>query len=210
MRSLLIIICCLTVVRLTIASDDQTEVMRDELNLLIRRVNNLEEALKEKDDEIIGLGTANKELQEKIEEFQNLPFGYFCAFKDQFSTGNSVITYDKLLYSSQFGLEGDSPGINITSGKFLSGFSGTWRVDFSLYTTPDPGEAISIYLYKNGEMITETGFFSSGGSDYEGKTGGRSLLLHLDMGDELYIYTDVTDDPTYNIIFCVSLEQFDV
>ena len=83
-------------------------------------------------------------------------------------------------------------------------------MDFSLYTTPDPGEAISIYLYKNGEMITETGFFSSGGSDYEGKTGGRSLLLHLDMGDELYLYTDVTDDPTYNIIFCVSLEQFDV
>ena len=54
--------------------------MRDELSLLIRRVNNLEEALKEKDDEIIGLGTANKELQEKIEEVQNPPFGYFCAF----------------------------------------------------------------------------------------------------------------------------------
>ena len=77
---LVIAVFCLAGVRLSIAREDQTEEMRDELNLLIRRVNNLEEALKEKDDEIIGLGTANKELQEKIEEVQNPPFGYFCAF----------------------------------------------------------------------------------------------------------------------------------
>ena len=76
----IIVLSCLAGVRFSSATEDQTEEMRDELNLLIRRVNNLEEALKEKDDEIIGLGTANKELQEKIEEVQNPPFGYFCAF----------------------------------------------------------------------------------------------------------------------------------
>ena len=215
LNSLIIAVLCFTGVRLAIgtASDDQNEEMRDELNLLIRRVNNLEEALKEKDDEIIGLGTANKELQEKIEEVQNPPFGYFCAFKDQFSTGNSVITYDKLLYSSQFGLQGDSPGINIISGKFLSGFTGTWRVDFSLWTGPDPAEAIYVFLYKNGVRVPETEFASYRsftGSGYDGNTGGRSVLVHLDLGDELYIGTTTMEEPAVNIIFCVSLEQVDI
>ena len=214
MRILLITaVFCLAGLTVSIAREDHPEERRDELSLLIERFNNLEEALKEKDDEIIGLGTANKELQEKIEEVQNPPFGYFCAFKDQFSTGNSVITYDKLLYSSQFGLEGESPGINITSGKFLSGFTGTWRVDFSLWTGPDPAEAIYVFLYKNGVRLPETEFASYRsftGSGYDGNTGGRSVLVHLDLGNELYIGTTTMEEPAVNIIFCVSLEQVDI
>ena len=100
------------------------------------------------------------ELQEKIEEVRNPPFGYFCSYKYQFSASDSVITYDYLLYSSQFGLQGDSPGIDINTGKFVSGFSGTWRVDFSLRTWPGPGDNIRIYLHKNGEQIPETRFYS--------------------------------------------------
>merc|ERR1712025_1158176 len=102
----------------------------------------------------------------------------------------SVITYDKLLYSSQFGLQGDSPGIDINTGKFVSGLSGTWRVDFSLQTHPNTGEDNYIYLYKNGKQIPETHFYSHGSSAVSGwdaNTGGRSVLLHL--GDELYLAT---------------------
>ena len=124
-----------------------------------------------------------------------------------------MITYDKLLYSSQFGLQGDSPGIDINTGKFVAGFSGTWRVDFSLYTANDPGESIDIYLYKNGELIGETRFISyrsSSGSYHDTNTGGRSVLLHLDLGDELYLGTTTMKDSAYNVIFCVSLEKFDV
>ena len=160
---LLIAVFCLTGVRLSNVRKDQTEEMRDDLSLLIRRFNNLEEAMKEKDNEIKELQeeteearienkelqkkieevrTENKKLQEKIEDIRNPPFGYFCGYKQSYSTSNSVITYDKLLYSSYFGLQGDSPGININTGKFVSGFSGTWRVDFSLRTYPDPGEEI--------------------------------------------------------------------
>ena len=154
-----------------------------------------------------------KELEEKIEEVRNPPFGYFCAYKSSFSTANSVITYDRLLYSSQFGLQGESPGIDITSGKFVAGFSGTWRLDFSLYTLPDPGDDISLYLYRNGEQIPETRFRSTRSSKvsgYDVNTGGRSVLLRLDLGDELYIRTTVMEDSVNNIIFCASLEQFDV
>merc|ERR1711997_1139787 len=110
------------------------------------------------DEKIEAVRTENKELQEKIENLRNPPFGYFCSYQDRFSVANSVITYDKLLYSSQFGLQGDSPGIDIKTGKFVSGFSGTWRVDFSLYTLPAPGRYVNIYLYKNGEQIPETYF----------------------------------------------------
>ena len=207
MRSLLIIaVFYLACVRLSIAREDESEEMRDELSLLIRRVNTLEEALREKDNEIM-------ELQEKIEEVRNPPFGYFCSYQDQFTAGNSVIKYDKLLYSSQFGLQGDSPGIDISTGKFVSGFSGTWRVDFSLITRPDPGELINIYLYKNREQIPETQFSShrsSAGSGYDRNTGARSVLLHLDLGDQLHLATTDMADPARRIIFCVSLEQFDV
>ena len=203
---LFIAVFCLAGPRLSNARENQTEEMRDELSLLVRRVNNLEEALTKKDNEI-------QELQEKIEEVRNPPFGYFCSYKGVFSLSSSVITYDKLLYSSQFGLQGDSPGIDINTGKFVSGFSGTWRVDFSLLTYPDPGEEIHIYLYKNGEMIPETLFYSyrsSTISGYDGNTGGRSVLLHLDLGDQLYLGTTTMQEPAVNIIFCVSLEQFDV
>ena len=129
-----------------------------------------------------------------------------------FSAANSVITYDKLLYSSQSGLQGDSPGIDINTGKFVSGFSGTYRVDFSLYSAPDPVDVTSMYLYKNGENIQETKFMaarSSTGSGPDQNTGGRSVLLHLDLGDEVFLVTGTTDT-AYRIIFCVSLEQIDV
>ena len=205
MRSLLIIaLFCLSGLNLSIAREDQNEDIRDELSLLVRRVNNLEEALKEKDSE-------NKKLQE------NPPFGYFCSYKDEFSESgeDSVITYDKLLYSSQFGLQGDSPGIDINTGKFVSGFSGTWRVDFSLLTFPGPEEGVYLWLYKNGEKIPEMEFdsyrsSSSTGSVITLNTGGRSILLHLDQGDELYLAGTFLGEKAYKTIFCVSLEQADV
>ena len=159
------------------------------------------------------LRNENKELREEMENLRNPPFGYFCSFQEEWTEADSVITYDKLLYSSQFGLQGNSPGIDIKTGKFVSGFSGTWRVDFSLYTAPDPGEDISIYLYKNDEAIPETlfeSFRSSSVSGYDKNTGGRSVLLHLDLGDELHLATTTMQDYAQRIIFCVSLEQFDV
>ena len=230
MRSLLIIaVICTAGVRLSDNRKDQSE--EDEKSSLYERVERIEEelrsekkvlqkkieevktenmVLKRKIEEVI---RGNKELQEKIDVVGNPPFGYFCGFQELFSTPNSVINYDKLLYSSQFGLEGESPGINITSGKFLSGFTGTWRVDFSLWTGPDPAEAIYVFLYKNGVRVPETEFASYRsftGSGYDGNTGGRSVLVHLDLGDELYIGTTTMEEPAVNIIFCVSLEQVDI
>ena len=238
MRSLFIIaIFCVTGVRLSIAREEEGEESSHQKS---QHVNNLEVALEEKDNENVNLRemvenlgeeiqeirTENKELQEKvedvltaniglqkkIEEVQNPPFGYFCSYQDYFDAPNSTITYRKLLYSSQSGLQGDSPGIDISTGKFVSGISGTWRVDFSLYTRPDPGKGISIFISKNGEEIPETwteSYHTDSGYGHEGKTGGRSVLLHLDLGDELQLATTWMEDPAFKIIFCVSLEQID-
>ena len=177
---------------------------------LEERLGHLEQALSQRDDDVTELRNENKELREKIENLRNPPFGYFCSYQDSFSAANSVITYDKLLYSSQFGLQGDSPGIDINTGKFVSGFSGTWRVDFSMETYPDPGEHIWIYLYKNGKEISETMFssyHSTSGSGYDVNTGARSLLVYLGVGDELNLGTTVMENSAHRIIFCVSLEQ---
>merc|ERR550519_1800712 len=206
MRSLLVIaVFCLAGVRLSFAREDQTGG-NEKLSL--------HERLERMEKEIEEVRTENKELQEKIEEVQNPPFGYFCSYQDGFfSVPDSVITYEKLLYSSQFGLQGDSPGIDINTGKFVSGFSGTYRVDFSLWTAPDPGEDIILSLYKNDVIIPETVFYSSRSPDVSGddaNTGGRSVLLHLDLGDELHLATVTMEESAVRIIFCVSLEQVDV
>merc|ERR1711874_156876 len=216
MRSLLIIsIFCHASVRLSIAREAQTE--DNEKLSLYERLDRMEREFGEKIEEIRSeneeLRTENKELQEKIENVRNPPFGYFCSYEDSFSTANSVITYDKLLYSSQSGLQGDSPGIDINTGKFVAGISGTWRVDFSMYTRPDPGKVMDIFLVKNEEQIPETEFYSyrsSTGSGIDINTGGRSVLLHLDLGDEVHLGTGTMEGTAYHIILCVSLEQFDV
>jgi len=158
----------------------------------------------------------DQEFERKIEEVRNPPFGYFCSYKQSFSATDSrtysVITYDRLLYSSQFGLQGDSPGIDINTGKFVSGFSGTWRVDFSLgFSSPDPKGIINIDLFQNDTTRPDQYSWRSSsisGSDYN--TVGRSVLLHLDLGDELHLATSVMKGSAKEITFCVSLEQFDV
>ena len=180
---------------------------------VLERLDLLEEALSQRDDVVAELRNENQELREKMENLRNPPFGYFCSYKEEWTEADSVITYDKLLYSSQFGLQGDSPGIDINTGKFVSGFSGTYRVDFSLQSFPDPGQAIQIFLAKNEQEIPETGFYSTHSSDGSGhgsNTGGRSVLLHLDLGDQLHLATHTMTDTAFRIIFCVSLEQFDV
>jgi len=179
--------------------------------------NQIHNWIDDNDQRITDLGADKKakdqELERKIEEVRNPPFGYFCSYRGFFQDAKSVITYDNLLYSSQFGMQGDSPGININTGKFVSGFSGTWRVDFSLYTGTQPGGYGYIFLYKNDEEIPETLFYSfrsSDGSGYDINTEARSVLLHLNLGDELHLATTTMEDSAYHIIFCVSLEQFDV
>merc|ERR1711884_250470 len=85
---------------------------------------------------------------------------------------------------------GDSPGIDINTGKFVAGIRGTWRGDFSLWTSPDPGNTDLLYLYKNGQQIPETRFASSRSTDAstpDTNTGGRNVLLHFDLGDELHL-----------------------
>ena len=206
---------CLAGVRLSTARENQTDEIRDESSLLIQRFNNLEEALREKDNEIIELRekvetvrSENEDLQEKIGQVKDTPFGYFCSYQDIFGSPDSVITYDKLLYSSQFGLQGDSPGIDINTGKFVAGFSGTWRVDFSFQTWPHEMQRICIYLYKNEEQMTETMTYSfNGNRGIDVNTGGRSVLLHLDLGDELHLGTTLMEDYAESVNFCVSLEQ---
>ena len=195
--------------------EDQSVECCHVFSSVLERLDLLEEALSQRDDVVTELRNENQELREKMENLRNPPFGYFCSYKEEWTEADSVITYDKLLYSSQSGLQGDSPGIDINTGKFVSGFSGTWRVDFSLYTYLDPGEQINIDLYKNGERIPETRFAStrSIADDYTGygiNTGGRSVLLHLDLGDEVYLATTRNQGQATYIIFCVSLEQFDI
>ena len=144
-----------------VATDKMVEVRDQGIAVLEDAVETLQKAMITKDVFVEAIETRDRDQGH---------FGYFCAYKYEFSTAFSVMTYDRLLYSNQFGLQGESPGVDLTNGKFSDGISGARRVDFSLITYPAPGELYFIYTYKNGEQIPETfvgSSRSSTGSGYD-------------------------------------------
>ena len=84
--------------------------MTNIMNIMDQRIAVLEGAMETLEKALINKDVL-VEATETSERDQE-PFGYFCAYKLSFDADDSVITYDKLLYSSQFGLmsiPGDSP-----------------------------------------------------------------------------------------------------
>ena len=207
-----IAVVCLAGLKLSIAREDQTEERRDELSLLLRRVDNLEEALKEKDNEIL-------ELQEKIEADDSAPFGYYCAYAGGWSfwdTEYTKITLDTVTYSSESAGMAQPSGFE-TDGRggtnFVAGVSGTYRADWSFWTELDPGQQIDMYLKKNGMLFQETlsvAKRSAEGSGTDMWTMARSVIIHMDQGEYTYLQTE-TENEAYlrDITLCVTLLKAD-
>ena len=107
-----------------------------------------------------------------------------------------------------------------------------WRVEWSLVTEPEEGEENNMFLYRNGDKIPELSHYAvhvgtGGWSAVTGRNisiqfhmwnstywwnfcnlpflGGRSVLLHLDVGDEVSLVTERCDGGVYGVLLCISL-----
>ena len=107
---------------------------------------------------------------------------------------------------------------------FTAGFPGTYTITWALYVDTDVTTVI--YLRKNNARIDESEHLSASANDIwtydQGRrddnsfksikyyicSGGRTLLLHLEIGDTLDLTHD--GDIIAAVTFCVSLTTFDV
>ena len=94
--------------------------------------------------------------------------------------------------------------VSTFSGIFTTPQAGTWSISYSLYSTPDPGNTNAVFLYKNGEQIPESIHTAGhmGGSGHMWFTGGRTVLLSLDVGDTLWLQTEYNNEPSQKILIC--------
>merc|ERR1711892_723218 len=120
----------------------------------------------------------------------------YCGYQNSV-TSPSTITYDSMFYSRTNQPTG---GLDLATGLFTSPFTGTYTVTYSLSVTNNPGDQVQLYLYKNEVQIDESWHVSS---YYD--QGGRTLILHLDMGETVSLHYTSGDGDLDNIMFCATL-----
>ena len=117
-------------------------------------------AMDSKDFTISALTDALEEkdvAMSKLEKVKGLTsessYFYECGWREEWSVDNENVTYEKLLYSSNSGVDG---GLNITTGVFTAGTSGTWTISYSATSVQYSGDIIQAFLYLNGQQVVES------------------------------------------------------
>merc|ERR1711892_1621336 len=150
------------------------------------------------------LTSKDHELERDVSIIRNPPFIHSCGSHSSLSITSQTIPYDSLLYSST---NTEGGGLDIATGVFTSPWPGSYTVTWSLTAQDGAGEFVHIYLRKNGQNIDESlhKSYYTGPSGEVGDQGGRTLVLHLDMGDTLDLYSYDCSAAIYRTTFCVSL-----
>merc|ERR1711892_847830 len=156
------------------------------------------------------LTSKDLELERDVSILREPPFIHSCGYQSYTSTTSQTIPYSSLLYSST---NTEGGGLDIARGVFTSPLAGSYTVTWSLLAIDDhPDSDVVIYLRQNGQKIDESQHESgySGPSGRVHDQGGRTLVLHLDMGDTLDLYCYDCSARIYYTTFCVSLSTFDI
>merc|ERR1711892_1340421 len=101
-------------------------------------------------------------------------------------------------------------GLNITSGQFTAGNTGSYTVTWSLRAINDAGDhSVHINMRKNGKNVDESLHYSryTGPSGYAYDQGGRTLVVHLERGDTLDLFCNECSAGIDDVTFCVSLSH---
>merc|ERR1711892_1340279 len=155
------------------------------------------------------LSNKSSDQEKSINVLRDPPSIFYCGYKYVTSATRSVLTFDRLSYSRSNQPTG---GLDPVTGVFTSPYPGTYRVSWSLYAINDAGDSyVSIHLHKNGASVGEESRHYShyiGASGYVYDQGGRTLFLHLDLGETLAMYCDDCSAGVSRVNFCVSLVQF--
>merc|ERR1711971_120441 len=125
--------------------EENMDQMKNELKTRDQRISLLEEALGSKEE--LELEEEITVLRETVDQIRNEPYAFQCASSNISHESDTTITYDNLLYSSMFNVEG---GFDITTGIFTAGYSGTWRITASAFMT-----LAQIGIHRNDTKITK-------------------------------------------------------
>ena len=149
--------------------------------------------------------------------------GSWCAFQDSW-TSVRTITYDRLTHSDT-NMNVGSPlnrytGINShkcyyflvidichISGIFTVPVSGAWRISYSLQSS---GRGVALIrdekniavLYKNGNSLQGTQYYSASSDGWVASTGGRVVNMEANAGDRIDLRATRIDDIFWDILFC--------
>jgi len=156
------------------------------------------------------LSNTFSDQEKSINVLRDPPSIFYCGYRQSTTVTSSVLTFDRLSYSRSNQPIG---GLDPVTGVFTSPFPATYSVSWSLTAGNDAGDNyVSIHLHKNGASVgAESLHYSSytGASGRVSDQGGRTLILHLDMGETLAMYCDDCSAHVLYVNFCVSLVQFD-
>merc|ERR1712066_384656 len=203
--------------------DLRISLLEDSMETKDQRITTLETQIKGKEVEMKRLrgrmketeGT-NLQLREMVDQVRNPPFAFQCAWQDDWSADNSIISYDRLTYDDISGgsIYNVTGGLDISSGIFTvgHGFSGVYTISYSIMSWQHNGsgyESNYVYLYLNGQQIEESEHYTANdNSEWVLSLGARTLHFRLEEGDQvtlraggIYVLWDIT--------VCFQLAQFD-
>merc|ERR1719347_1540589 len=203
--------------RLTKKSEQQDEEIRvlkienrackDTMMTIRRDTKNDIAAIK---DAISFMNLTTAEHSRQIQSLMDPPEIYYCAFKDVTNAQSASITYDSIFYARS---NQGSGGLDTSSGLFTAGYPGTYEVSWALIAAMNAGShVLRITLYKNGKTLDHPTIHESSYTGFDGKVadqGGRSVFMHLDLGETLSLHCDDCTAGAYYVTFCAKLLQFD-
>jgi len=182
---------------------DDLDITKDNLAITREDLDITKEALMFKTDE----------LEREVAILKAPPYIHSCgSHYDGLSASSGTIPYTSLLYSST---NTEGGGLDISTGVFTAPHGGSYTVSWDTQARLNRWEAVSIYLQKNGVTIEESlhnSYYGDNIDDHMNEQGGRTLVLHLDLGDTLQLYRDKLSHPgdIAKTTFCVSLTTFDI
>jgi len=154
---------------------------------------------------------ASARLATRGQRVRDPPEVYYCGYQAGRSS-HGPITYDSLFYDRN---NQGTGGLSISSGTFTAPYPGTYQVTWSLYAGLFPGQGVLVYLYRGSQRVEES-FHSSRYPGSSGNVsgpvwdqGGRTLFLHLDLGEQLHLEFTEGAGRLFRVFLCASLAQFD-
>jgi len=186
--------------------------IRENIREVVFKLEEQNNKMNDLQKDVITTEKATVENTATINILRNPPESFTCGYKSIWPATLANITYDSMFYERS---NQPSGGLDIGTGVFTAPYPGTYTVSWSLSSTNDPGNLAYLYLYKNGHYLPESMHYSSlnsfvdNGHSHRGEQGGRTMIMHLDLGETVTLWYDSGDAHVMDIMFCVQLTQFD-
>merc|ERR1711971_1474232 len=187
--------------------EDAKDVFTDAIETRNKQMLELEEEMKSLTGRINVTEETDVLLRGLVDQVRNPPYAFQCAYKEQWTAADSVITYDRLTYDEISGgsIYNVTGGLDINTGVFTvgQGYSGVWEISYSTKSQQHSGEQNNAWLYINGEQIEESRhqtYYT--GSGVVQSLGSRSLYMRLESGDTISLRTGTVGSALLQITLC--------